>query len=165
MSVLHLYTDGSCIGNPGPGGWAYVVLNEQGIVEKNAGGEIDTTNNRMEIMAVIEGLSMVKEYLAQHEVMDSDLKIYSDSNLLISTMTKNWKKKKNVDLWMNLEEILNSFNKNQITISWNWVKAHAGHKYNEMVDKMALDCAIKNQKRPYPNSQNKYHLFSNYCLL
>src|SRR3989339_377359 len=116
MSVLHLYTDGSCIGNPGPGGWAYVVLNEQGIVEKNAGGEIDTTNNRMEIMAVIEGLSMVKEYLAQHEVMDSDLKIYSDSNLLISTMTKNWKKKKNVDLWMNLEEILNSFNKNQITI-------------------------------------------------
>ena len=137
---LNLYTDGSCIGNPGPGGWGFVFLENGKIFKKDSGGEAETTNNRMEIQAVIEGLKYI---LTDLEFEDAELKIYSDSRLLISTMNENWKRKKNLDLWNILDLLLIDLRKKTFKISWHWVKAHNGNLYNEMVDKIALKEAEK----------------------
>ncbi len=95
---------------------------------------MDTTNNRMELVAVIEGLKVVQRIKDKGESL---VQIFSDSNLIISTMTQNWKKKKNLDLWKKLDEVLTSFRKVNIAVDWNWVKAHNGEEFNEMVDQMA----------------------------
>ena len=103
--MIEIYTDGACIGNPGPGGWGVVILNGS----QNrflSGGDSSTTNNRMEITAVIEALKNVD---------DNDVTIYSDSTYVINTITKGWKKNKNQDLWELLEKLLfkknNKYNK------------------------------------------------------
>ena len=138
-----VYTDGACSGNPGPGGWGAVILNEEKIDTNISGKEQSTTNNRMELMAPIMALRKIKKA--------SKITIYTDSIYLkngITTWIKNWEKNgwkntnkkpvKNKDLWVTLNEL----SKDQV-IDWKWVKAHDGNKYNEIADKLATD-AIRN---------------------
>ena len=135
-----IYTDGACSGNPGSGGWAAIILNKSsGQKSKKIGGEIETTNNRMELIAIIRALESIPK--------ESSLQIFTDSKYVINGIElwiKKWKKNdwigsnkkqiKNKDLWMKLD-ILSS----QFQITWNWVKGHSGNKYNEEVDKLARD--------------------------
>ena len=138
-----IYTDGACSGNPGPGGWGAVILDEEKNETNISGEEKDTTNNRMELTAPIMALKRIKKA--------SKIIIYTDSIYLkngITTWIKNWenngwmnsnkKPVKNKDLWLTL----NQLSKEKI-IDWKWIKAHAGNKYNEMADKLATE-AIKN---------------------
>ena len=140
-----IYTDGACIGNPGPGGWSAIILAEKGKKEI-FGGEKLTTNNRMELTAAIKAL----EYCASNEGKQLSLgqiKIYTDSNYLKEGITvwinswekNNWKtsdKKnvKNVDLWKKLKELIQS---NQV--EWNWVKGHSEDPMNDLADKLAKE--------------------------
>ena len=95
--MILIYTDGSCLSNPGPGGWAAIILND---ISKKIlkGGENNTTNNRMEMMAVISGLESVSN--------DGDVTIYSDSKYVINSITLGWKRKANLDLWELLDQQL-----------------------------------------------------------
>lgn len=121
-----IYTDGSCIKNPnGPGGYAYIVIDTDGIEWHFSDGNMSTTNNRMELTAVIESL--------KHINVNEKCKIYSDSQLTINCATGKYKRKANLDLWSEYDKV----SKDKI-IEFEWVKAHNGNKYNEMVDKMAL---------------------------
>ena len=136
MKKIDLYTDGACSGNPGPGGWA--VLLRYGRHEREvAGGVAATTNNRMELQAVIEGLKALKGRCS--------VTIHTDSKYVMDGVTKylqGWKMKgwktadkkdvKNIDLWQQLDEILPRHR-----IDWIWVKGHAGHVENERVDRLA----------------------------
>jgi ribonuclease HI len=128
-STIHIYTDGSCLGNPGPGGWAYVIRNRDIAIE-NHGSEPLTTNNRMEMTAAIQALRALPR-----DAMS--VVLYSDSQLLIKTMTLGWKRKKNHDLWMQLDELCSVHR-----ITWEWVRGHNGHVENERCDRLA-HCAAK----------------------
>ena len=133
VSHYVVYTDGSCIPNPGPGGWAYEIRNSQDeIIESLSGSDKNTTNNRMELTAVIKSLK--SDYINN----DSFVTIKSDSQLIINTMNKNLTKKENVDLWEELEEFKKIKN---LRCEWEWVKAHAGNEGNESVDKTAIQKA------------------------
>ena len=135
-SVIEVYTDGACRGNPGPGGWG--VLLRFGDNEKELwGGEHNTTNNRMELTAAIKGLTALKK--------DSLVSLTTDSQYVRDGITKwinNWKNKgwktadkkqvKNQDLWQQLDKV----SKNH-EITWHWVKGHSGHPENEMADILA----------------------------
>lgn len=139
---VQIFTDGACKGNPGPGGWG--VLLRMGPHEKElSGGEEDTTNNRMEMLAVIEGLNALIE--------PCTVELFSDSKYVIDGITKwvhGWKKRgwvnaskkpvRNSDLWHDLIEATARHE-----VSWNWVKGHAGHAENERVDKLASDAAAR----------------------
>jgi len=125
---LHIYTDGSCKGNPGPGGWAAVIFTDNQITQKLSGGEVNTTNNKMEITAVIEGLKAVKS--------NSKIHIFSDSSYVINSMTKNWKRNVNKDLWAQLD-----IQANRHHLTWHWVKGHSGDPGNELADKLAYAAA------------------------
>ena len=138
-----IYTDGACVGNPGPGGWAAIILMEN---EKKElfGGEKLTTNNRMELTAAIKAL----EYCANQEEKQLSLKnvrIFTDSTYVkegITVWINNWEKNnwktadkknvKNVDLWKKLKELIQS---NQV--EWNWVKGHSEDAMNNLADKLA----------------------------
>ena len=133
-----LYTDGACSGNPGPGGWACVLLYKEQKKEL-CGGEAETTNNRMEITAVIEGLKALKEPCAVELNTDSKYVLEGATKWLQGWQEKGWKKtnKKpvlNVDLWQILAPLLD-----QHKITWHWVKGHAGNLYNERVDALAVE--------------------------
>ena len=118
-----LYTDGSCIGNPGPGGWASIIIIND-IKTTLSGSDEKTTNNKMEITAVIKGLEQFPE--------NSSVKIFTDSEYVINTMTKNWKRNTNLDLWNRLDSLV--VNR---TIEWNWVKGHSVNKLNDEADLIA----------------------------
>jgi ribonuclease HI len=125
-----LYTDGACSGNPGPGGYAAILVahNENGQVlgEKEIVGEEETTtNNRMEMMAVIQGLSALTK--------STEVKIVSDSEYVIKTMTLGWKRKKNTDLWPQIDALCATHK-----VTWEYVRGHNGHEYNERCDKLAV---------------------------
>ena len=136
MKQVTIYTDGACSGNPGPGGWGAVLI--YGDHEKDLyGGEADTTNNRMELMAAIEGLNSLKE--------PCKVALYTDSVYVkegITNWIHGWKKRdwrgankkpvKNVDLWQALDEAARRHD-----ISWHWVKGHAGNEMNERADELA----------------------------
>lgn len=126
---MSIFTDGSSLGNPGPSGWIFCVLenNEEFFL---SGGEEHSTNNRMELQAIIQALKYVKgtEYI-----------LYSDSNLTINCAKKLWRRKANIDLW----EIYDEVSKNK-KINYIWVKSHNGNKYNEIVDKLARKEANNN---------------------
>ena len=131
--MIEIYTDGACLNNPGPGGWGAIIL-EKGKKNAIGGNEKKTTNNRMELTAVIEGLKKISK--------NTPVKIFSDSTYVINTMTKNWKRNKNKDLWNLLD--------NQVLdrkIEWQWVKGHAGNQFNEEADRIAYNEAIKIQKQ------------------
>ena len=123
-----IYTDGSSLGNPGPSGWSFCVLenNEEFFL---SGGEEHSTNNRMELYSIIQALKYVK---------GTEYNIYSDSNLTINCAKKLWRRKANIDLW----EIYDEVSKNK-KIEYIWIKAHNCNKYNEIVDKLARTEAIK----------------------
>lgn len=146
--ALIIYTDGGCSGNPGPGGWAYVIA--EGDDEHSAsGGETLTTNNRMELTAAIEALAAV----TRNETWKTrDISVFCDSQYVkngITSWIDNWKRKgwktadkkdvKNRDLWERLDVLASSLN-----VTWNWVRGHAGIHYNEMCDRL---CTAEIEKR------------------
>jgi len=129
LNYYIVYTDGSCIPNPGSGGWAYEIRNfKDEIIDSSSGSVKSTTNNRMELTAVIKSLQ--SDYIKSNSVVT----IKSDSQLIINTMNMNWKKKENIDLWNDLVEYKKSKN---LRCEWEWVKAHAGIEGNENVDQKA----------------------------
>ncbi len=133
---VYLYTDGACSGNPGPGGWA-CLLKYKEHTKEISGGAKETTNNQMELTAVIEGLSLLKKPCEIELFTDSKYVLEGATKWLEGWIQKGWKKadKKpvlNRDLW---EKLIPLFEKH--TITWHWVKGHAGHPENERVDAMA----------------------------
>ena len=138
MSKVYLYTDGACSGNPGPGGWA-VLLKYNDVQKEISGGAPKTTNNQMELTAVIEGLSLLKKPCEVELFTDSKYVLEGATKWLEGWIQKGWKKadKKpvlNRELW---EKLIPLFQKH--TLTWHWVKGHAGHPENERVDAMACD--------------------------
>lgn len=138
MDIIWLYTDGACSGNPGPGGYCAILkFNEH--TKIISGAEKDTTNNRMELTAIIEGLKAIKRPCEVNVVSDS--KYVCDAinkNWLKSWIAKNWKKSDgkavlNVDLWQQLSELLELHN-----VTFHWIKGHAGHEFNEKCDLIAV---------------------------
>lgn len=122
---IYLYTDGAASGNPGPGGYG-AVLKCGGLEKELSGGYALTTNNRMELLAVIRGLEAIRWEGA-------DVAVFSDSTYVVNTVTKGWKRKKNQDLWERFDELAGRFN-----LSFNWIKGHAGHPENERCDRLAV---------------------------
>lgn len=139
MKQVTLYTDGACSGNPGPGGWG-AILECNGRRKELSGGEASTTNNRMELTAVIEGLSALKYGCAVTLVSDSKYVIDAiTKGWVYSWKAKGWRKADkspalNVDLW---EKLLPQLARHEMT--YNWVKGHAGHPQNERCDEMAVE--------------------------
>lgn len=136
---IDIYTDGSCIGNPGPGGWAFILLYDGSEVSLS-GSEKDTTNNRMEMMAILKALEYLKEKsgISHEDLVTHKITLYSDSNLLMQTMNLGWKRKANLDLWAKIDML-----RAWLDISWVWVKAHATNVYNNKVDELAQAAARK----------------------
>ena len=138
-----IYTDGACSGNPGPGGWGVVIIDEKNNHIELSGSEKSTTNNRMELLAPIKALKKIKE--------EANITIFTDSTYLKNGITE-WIKKweingwksankkpiKNKDLWQELNKLTQKKD-----IAWKWVKAHAGNPLNELADQLATK-AIKN---------------------
>ena len=138
MKEVTLYTDGACSGNPGKGGWGAILIYKD-YKKEMSGGEAETTNNKMELTAAIEGLKALKE--------PCKVKLYSDSKYLIDGITKDWarswrakgwkksdgKPALNVDLW---EQILTLDEYHEI--EYIWVKGHAGNPFNERCDRLAV---------------------------
>lgn len=140
MKKVDIYTDGACKGNPGPGGWG-VLLRNGGHEREMAGSDPETTNNRMEMTAVIEGLNALKH--------PCDVTVHTDSRYVVDGMTqwiagwirKGWinsgkKPVANADLW---RALLEATERHQVR--WQWVRGHAGHPENERADRLASDAA------------------------
>jgi ribonuclease HI len=120
-----IYTDGSCLKNPGgPGGYAAVIFREGEISEELSGGDAVTTNNRMELMAAVVGLRAVRE--------PSVITLYSDSQYLIKTLTQGWRRMKNLDLWARLDHAAKPHR-----VSWQWIRGHSGTPGNVRADALA----------------------------
>ena len=135
--VIYLYTDGASSGNPGPGGWGAVLVCGE-LRKEMSGGFARTTNNRMELTAVIEGLKAIKWE-------DAEVEVWSDSQYVVKAVTegwlenwirKQWKKVKNPDLW---QEFLTLYRRHRVT--FHWIKGHAGHPENERCDELATTAA------------------------
>ncbi len=143
MARVEIFTDGACSGNPGPGGWG-VILRCKDVEKELSGGDAQTTNNRMELTAVIEALKALKTQCV--------ITLYTDSKYVMDGVNKwlpNWKQNnwktankksavKNIELWQELDKLVS-----QHEIIWVWVKGHAGHPENERVDKLARDESLK----------------------
>ena len=127
--MIEIYTDGSALDNPGPGGWAAILI-DGSVTSHVTGGERRTTNNRMEIMAAIKGLESVPE--------GESVKIFSDSQYVVNTMTRNWKRRANTDLWAKLDAEVARHD-----VKWEWVRGHVGVPYNEEADRLAVEEANK----------------------
>ena len=134
--IVEIFTDGACRGNPGPGGWG-AVLRFNGVEKQIYGGVNDTTNNRMELLAAIEGLKALKR--------PSQVRMTTDSQYVkkgITEWMENWKLRgwktaakkdvKNADLWKALEAQVKGHE-----VSWHWIKGHSGHRENELADQLA----------------------------
>ncbi len=146
VEKVEIYTDGACQGNPGPGGWG-VILRYKGVEKELSGYHPDTTNNRMELQAAIEGIKILKRSL----IID----LYTDSQYLRNGIMKwrfQWKKNnwrlsnnkpvKNQDLWEELDALVGTHK-----IEWHWVKGHAGHPENERADALATNAIDKALQR------------------
>jgi ribonuclease HI len=142
---IHIYTDGGCSGNPGPGGWAYLILRERGagseILVEKWGSEEATTNNRMELTAALYALEM----LSMLNIAPKAVMVHTDSQYVQKGMTEwiiSWKRNgwrtsdktpvKNKDLWQRLDMVAPNY-----SIQWKWVKGHFGNRFNERCDKLA----------------------------
>ncbi len=144
LKTVTIYTDGACSGNPGPGGWG--ALLQYGEVEKElSGGEAETTNNRMELMAAIEALNALKK--------PCQVELYTDSTYVkdgINQWIHGWKRNgwktaakkpvKNAELWQQLDEAVKRHH-----VNWHWVKGHAGDEGNERADALARGAIIREQ--------------------
>ena len=130
MKKIVIYTDGSCLGNPGPGGYG-VLIEPNGNEVILKGGESSTTNNRMEMKAVLEALKWLSG-----NVKEAKADIYSDSGLVVNSMTKGWKRKANLDIWNEIDNTMSELG--SITVEWHWVKGHSDDYFNERVDKIAV---------------------------
>ena len=141
--MIKIYTDGSCLGNPGNGGWAAIIIDDNKKIQIK-GSKKDTTNNQMELLAPIKALKKIPK--------GSNVQIFTDSKYVKSGITEwihNWKKNgwktankqpvKNKELWTELDLLSNEFN-----INWNWVKAHATDKLNNEVDLLAREASNLN---------------------
>ena len=140
MKHIEIFTDGACRGNPGPGGWG-ALLRYQGTEKELFGGEQDTTNNRMEMQAAIEGLRALSSRCTVTLTTDSVYVQKGITQWLAGWKKKNWVKKdkkpvKNIDVWKRLEIAAGGH-----TIDWQWVKGHAGHEMNERCDELATEAA------------------------
>ena len=138
---VEIFTDGACLGNPGPGGWA-ALLRYNGHEKTLSGGEADTTNNRMELMAAIAALEALKRPSRIHLTTDSQyvkqgIELWLQRWLANGWRTSDRKPVKNQDLWVRLDAATQPH-----TVTWEWVKGHAGHEENERVDVAARDQAI-----------------------
>lgn len=148
-NLVEIFTDGACSGNPGPGGWG-AILRFRGVEKELSGGETPTTNNRMELMAAIEGLKALKRA--------SQVRVWTDSVYVRDGITKwvhGWKRSgwktadkkpvKNVDLWQALLEAAKPHD-----VEWRWIKGHAGHPENERADALARGgiATIRANKNP-----------------
>ena len=136
MKTVNIYTDGACRGNPGDGGWG-VLIEYENFSKEYFGGEKNTTNNKMELKAAIEGLKVLKETCEVHITTDSKYVMYGITSWIQNWKKNNWmnsskKEVKNKDLWIELDELTSRHN-----IKWNWVKGHSGHKKNEIADSLA----------------------------
>jgi ribonuclease HI len=120
-----VYSDGSCLGNPGPGGWGVVVFLDRQDPLRLSGPDPQTTNNRMELTAAIKGLEATP--------IGSTVSLYSDSQYLVNTMTRNWKRRKNHDLWERLDSLAG-----EREVIWHWIYGHAGDRWNEEADRLAV---------------------------
>ncbi len=140
MKKIEIFTDGSSLGNPGAGGWCAILRykNNEKII---SGGEENTTNNRMELKAVIEALKALKEPCDIELFADSQYVLKGINEWLENWVRKNFKNVKNIDLW---QEFLLLSKNHKINI--NWVKGHSGHKENEICDKIAKNEALKRKK-------------------
>ena len=140
---IDIFTDGSCSGNPGPGGWAGIIIHD--LISILTGHETNTTNNRMELAATINVIKSIDPKI--------NINLYTDSNYVKNGITvwvynwikNNWKNSQkkevaNKDLWLQLYDLNNTY-----TINWNWVKAHENNKYNNLADEYAV-LSMKNQK-------------------
>ncbi len=150
---VRLFTDGSCIGNPGPGGWGFILRHPaSGRSKEGCGGEHHTTNNRMEILAVIRGLEALKG--------PSKVELFSDSEYVVKAIDgwmNKWKRfgwkrcataktpVKNADLWRRLDELLQLHE-----VTAHWVRGHAGHAENERCDRLAEGAAARVARTPAP---------------
>ena len=138
MTQVVIYTDGACKGNPGPGGWGAIL--RSGKSEKELfGGELDTTNNRMELLAVIEALAALKRPCEITLFLDSQYVRKGITEWIHGRKKKNWRTAsgspvKNVELWQRLDELVANAGH---TIDWRWVKGHAGDPGNERADELA----------------------------
>ena len=140
MDSVIIYTDGGCRGNPGPGGWAYIIKKD-GIEISGSGGDNYTTNNKMELTAVIRSMEAILE---DSELSNRSIDLHTDSQYVkngISSWINNWirngwktaakKPVKNKELWIELKEV-----SDKLDVRWNWVKGHAGDPMNEACDSM-----------------------------
>lgn len=140
MKAVRIYSDGACSGNPGPGGWGAILQCDNPKAEKElSGAELNTTNNRMEMLGIIESVGLLKE--------PCDITIYTDSTYVADAFRKrwidSWQKNgwrtaaktpvKNEDLWRRMLEVLSAH-----SIKWEWVRGHAGHPENERADRLAV---------------------------
>jgi len=142
--IMDIYTDGSCLGNPGPGGWAAILRDDEDLLDRDqelSGGEPDTTNNRMEMTAAIVALETIEA--------PRSIRLHTDSKYVMDGVKQwmpNWKRNgwrtanrkpvKNVDLWQRLDAAVGRH-----TIEWFWIKGHSGHPENERADALALAAA------------------------
>ncbi len=137
-----LFTDGACSGNPGPGGWAFILRHiPSGKMMEASGGEAETTNNRMELRAVVEGLSALKRPTSIKIVSDSSYVLNGLSKWMKSWKANGWRRRekgrlaevKNLDLWQKLDELVALHE-----VDFEWIKGHAGHPENERCDELAV---------------------------
>lgn len=140
MSAVELFTDGACLGNPGPGGWA-ALLRHAGVERELSGGEAQTTNNRMELMAVIGGLEALRRPCSVILTTDSQYVMRGIVEWMPRWIAKGWRTAagsavKNRDLWERLQLALAPHK-----VEWRWVRGHAGHAENERVDQLARRAA------------------------
>ena len=138
--LVEVFTDGACLGNPGPGGWA-ALLRYGGREKELSGGESDTTNNRMELMAAIAGIEALRRACSVQVTTDSQYVRRGVEEWMPRWKANGWKTSdkqpvKNRDLWERLDAALASH-----TVRWHWVKGHAGHAENERVDALAREAA------------------------
>ena len=154
--MIKIYTDGSCLGNPGAGGWAAVIVDEQNRHEELCGGEEHTTNNRMELTAAIRALEKISA--------GKQVELFTDSSYLKNAFTKGWLAKwkrngwktatggnvLNQDLWLELDRLIATR-----TVKFNWVKGHAGNSLNERCDVLARTTAEKFRRGELKNPPPK----------
>jgi ribonuclease HI len=139
MNTVEIYTDGACKGNPGPGGWGALLRSPSGQEKELFGGELGTTNNRMELLAVIEALRALKRPCTVALYLDSEYVRKGITEWIHGWKARGWRTAakqpvKNADLWQQLDELTHQGDHD---IAWHWVKGHAGHVDNERADDLA----------------------------